>query len=107
MCDGCVTEFTTYFGTGLLGMWIKWSNTAATNDATTALADDPVLTIDFDLRLYAADLTSQSGGVLENTQTLEYYTLWTNPYADGTTNEGASEYNMDQTNVAIMGIVDN
>ena len=67
MCDGCVTEFTTYFGTGILGMWITWGNTATTSDAATAVAADTELSVAFDLRLYAADLTSESGGTLENT----------------------------------------
>ena len=53
MCDGCVTSFTTYFGTGINGMWITWGNIATTNDASTAVAADTTLQIDFDLRLYS------------------------------------------------------
>ena len=83
MCDGCITDFTTYFGTGILGMWITWGNTATSSEGTVAA--DTELQVDFDLRLYAADLTSESGGVLENTQTLQYYALWTNPYEEGST----------------------
>ena len=100
MCDGCITDFTTYFGTGILGMWITWGNTAT--DSAGTVASDTELQIDFDLRLYAADLTSESGGVLENTQTLQYYVLWTNPYEEGSTTGN----NNDMATIAINAIVD-
>ena len=102
MCDGCVTEFTTYFGTGILGMWVTWENTATTSDAATAVAADTTLTVDFDLRLYAADLTSESSGTLETTCSLQYYALWTNPYEEGSTTGN----NNDMVTVAINAIVD-
>ena len=102
MCDGCVTEFTTYFGTGILGMWVTWGNTATTSDAATAVVSDTTLRVDFDLRLYAADLTSESSGTLETTCSLQYYALWTNPYEEGSTTGN----NNDMVTVAINAIVD-
>ena len=64
MCDGCVTSFTTYFGTGITGMWITWGNTAASSDATP-VATDTTLQVDFDLRLYGVtNLNTKSDGII-------------------------------------------
>ena len=64
MCDGCVTSFTTYFGTGITGMWITWGNVATSNDATP-VATDTTLQVDFDLRLYGVtNLNTKSDGMV-------------------------------------------
>ena len=59
---GYVTEFTTYFGTHLQGMWPTWKNTAVvggTIDATTTL------TVDLDIMLYTLDLSTATNQALD------------------------------------------
>lgn len=84
MCDSCVTEFTSFFGTGILGMWVTFKNTAVdsagTIDASTELA------MDFDIRMYAAEASTATSAVFESPNTdLDFYLLFINPYAEGTT----------------------
>ena len=84
MCDSCVTEFTSFFGTGILGMWVTFKNTAVdsagTIDASTELA------MDFDIRLYAASASTETSNVFDAPNAdLDFYLLFINPYASGTT----------------------
>lgn len=61
MCDSCVTEFTSFFGTGILGMWITFKNTAV--DSTGTIDASTELQMDFDLRMYAASATTEASDV--------------------------------------------
>lgn len=71
------TSFTSYWGNALLGIYIEWGNTAASNgtiDGTTAL------TCTFNLNLYAAGAVSQTGSTyFADTNLMQFYLLILNP----------------------------
>ena len=70
------TSFTSYWGNALMGIFVKWerNDTAATVSATTKL------TATFDLKLYAAGTTPQTGsGLFETTNTMKFWLLILNP----------------------------
>ena len=80
----CVTSFTTYFGTGLSGMFITFSNTAADNAGTISASTE--LAMDFDIRLYTCDTcTTRTGEEFVNSNTEAYFMLmFVNPYVTAT-----------------------
>ena len=62
---GLVTEFTTFYGTHLLGMFVTWKNTAV--DSTGTVSGSTTLDIDMELNLYAASLDTTALDVLDAT----------------------------------------
>ena len=80
----CVTEFTTFFGTGLSGMFITFKNTAVDNAGTISASTE--LEMDFDIRLYTCNTcTTKSGDLFANANTEAYYMLmFVNPYETAT-----------------------
>ena len=72
---GFVTSFTTYYGTGIQGMWVTWGNTAV--DKAGTIDSTTTLNIDMELRLYGLSLDSGSGDVIDATssapQVMEFY----------------------------------
>ena len=51
---GYQTAFTTFYGTGIQGMWITWKNTAV--DEAGTIDGATLLEVNFDLRMYAVGL---------------------------------------------------
>ena len=80
----CVTSFTTFFGTGLSGMFITFSNTAVDNAGTISASTE--LEMAFDIRLYTcATCTTQSGDLFANANTDAFFMLmFVNPYETAT-----------------------
>ena len=50
----CQSEFTTFFGTGIQGIWVTWKNSAADVDGTITAATE--LAFKADIRLYGVGL---------------------------------------------------
>ena len=86
MCDGCQTSFTTYYGTGILGMFVTWSNTAV--DSIGTISGTTELSVDVDLRLAAANVNTVSGDAIDATSSathnMVYYLQFLNPYMSAT-----------------------
>ena len=84
-------SFTTYWGNALMGIHVQWGNDASAT--SSAVTSSTKLTAIFDLKLYAAGTTTQTGtGNFENDNTMFFYLLILNPNdifdqaADGATN---------------------
>ena len=56
MCDNCQTSIASHYGTGILGMWVTWKNSAV--DVTGTVNGTTELEVDLDLRLYGAGVDS-------------------------------------------------
>ena len=76
----CVTEFTTFFGTGLSGMFITFGNTATDNAGT--ISGSTTLTMDFDIRIYTCETcTTRDSELFAGANTDSYFMLmFTNPW---------------------------
>ena len=84
----CRSDFTTYFGTGITGMFVTWGNTAVADGAITASTE---LQIDVDVRMYGVGLqtryptltTGESSKVMYGgagaSYCMEYWLMWLNP----------------------------
>ena len=88
---GFVSEFTTFYGTSVLGMFCTWGNTAV--DKAGTIDAGTTLSIDMDIRLYAANLDSSSGNVIDATggasHEMSFYLQFMNPYETTTGNSQA------------------
>ena len=85
---GLVTEFTTFYGTHLLGMFVTWKNTAVDSSGTISASTE--LDIDMELNLYAANLDTTSLDVIDATASavheMAFYLQYMNPYETTTGN---------------------